>query len=74
MRWRGAAYANLHDIISHQFLIGEHLGVMGYRDGVIKVVISVDATPIWKASCTRADVYVDLWGNLSEDQELFFFE
>ncbi len=70
LRWRGAAFANLYDVIAHQFLIGEHFGVMDYRDGIIEVVISVDATPIWRALCTRADEYVDLFGNLTEMQEI----
>ena len=30
--------------------------------GVAIVVISVDATSLWKASSTRADVWVNVWG------------
>ena len=30
--------------------------------GVAIVVISVDATSLWKASKTRADVWVNIWG------------
>ena len=30
--------------------------------GVAIVVLSVDATSLWKASSTRADVWVNVWG------------
>ena len=30
--------------------------------GIAIVVISVDATSLWKASSTRADVWVNVWG------------
>ena len=40
----------------------ELLGTPPPPSGVAIVVISVDATSLWKASSTRADVWVNVWG------------
>ena len=44
-----------------QYLWPELLGKPPPSDVAI-VVISVDATSLWKASSTRADVRVNVWG------------
>ena len=44
-----------------QYLWPELLGNPPYS-GVAIVIISVDATSLWKASSTCADVWVNVWG------------
>ena len=47
----------VHDAISMARVIGKPPS-----SGVAIVVISLDATSLWKASSTRADVWVKVWG------------
>ena len=55
-------------MILFQLQLGEAAETLKYNNGVIKILISVDATPIWRASVTRADVYVDVHGAMPENQ------
>lgn len=64
---RSAASSKLRDIVVTHVTIAEGLGV-GPPLGVgnrIRVLVCVDATPFFKASATRADVFVDVWGDIS---------
>ena len=54
---------------AEEVVAAEPLGAFGGRvigkpppSGVAIIVISVDATSLWKASSTRADVWVNVWG------------
>ena len=55
-----------------QYLWPELLGnpPLSPHSGVAIVVISVDATSLWKASSTRADVWVSVWGGGGQSMEL----
>ena len=59
----------LHQLVQFQLQLGESARTLVYKDGIIKVVISVDSTPIWRASATRADIFVDVYGDLAEVQQ-----
>lgn len=63
-KWRAASFADLNMVVSTQVAIAEKEGMMRYMDGKIRVIISVDSTPIWHASATRGDIYVDCSGDL----------
>ena len=60
-RNRAAAHVPLQPIVYNAIYIA---GVIGKPppSGVAIVVISLDATSLWKASSTRADVWVNVWG------------
>ena len=60
-RNRAAAHVPLPSIVHTAISI---LRVIGKPppSGVAIVVISVDATSLWKASSTRADVWLNVWG------------
>ena len=47
----------VHNAIPMARLVGKP-----HPNGVAVVVISVDATSLWKASSTRAEVWVNVWG------------
>ena len=38
------------------------LGTASPPSGVALVVLSMDATALWKASSTRGDLWVNVWG------------
>ena len=63
LRWRSAAVFDLQDIINAQLNLGEAMGSMVYSGGEIRVLLSIDSTPICRASATRADVFVDVFGS-----------
>ena len=68
LRWRSASVFDLQDVVSFQLQIGEQLNTLQYTDGVIRVLLSIDSTPIWRASATRADIFVDCFGSNGEYQ------
>ena len=61
-RARRAGVADLVEVVKCQLRIAEALGVKQIRTNAIMVILCVDATPLWRASATWCDVYVDIWG------------
>ena len=60
-RNRAAAHVPLQSIVQNAISMARVIGKPS-PSGVAIVVISVDATSLWKASSTRADVWVNVWG------------
>ena len=60
-RNRAAAHVPLQSIVQNAISMARVIGKPP-PSGVAIVVISVDATSLWKASSTRADVWVNVWG------------
>ena len=60
-RNRAAAHVPLQSIVQNAIPMAQVIGKPP-PSGVAIVVISVDATSLWKASSTRADVWVNVWG------------
>ena len=60
-RHRAAAHVPLQSIVQNAISMARVIGKPP-PSGVAIVVISVDATSLWKASSTRADVWVNVWG------------
>ena len=60
-RNRVAAHVPLQSIVQNAIYMAQVIGKPP-PSGVAIVVISVDATSLWKASSTRADVWVNVWG------------
>ena len=60
-RNRAAAHVPLRSIVQNARSIARVIGKLP-PSGVAIVVISIDATSLWKASSTRADVWVNVWG------------
>ena len=60
-RNRVAAHVPSQSIVNNAIFVPRVLGKPSLRSVAI-VVISVDATSLWKASSTRADVWVNVWG------------
>ena len=60
-RNRVAAHVPLESIVHNAISMARVFGKPP-PSGVAIVVISVDATSLWKASSTRADVWVNVWG------------
>ena len=60
-RNRAAAHVPLQSIVQNAISMARAIGKPP-PSGVAIVVISVDATSLWKASSTRADVWVNVWG------------
>ena len=60
-RNRAAAHVPLQSIMQNAISMARVIGKPP-PSGVAIVVISVDATSLWKASSTRADVWVNVWG------------
>ena len=63
-RNRAAAHVPLQSIVQNAISMARVIGKPP-PSGVAIVVISVDATSLWKASSTRADVWVNVWGGQS---------
>ena len=67
VRKKAGAIVRLRKIILAHIAVAEKLGgvVLSPRariDRKIWVILCADATPLWKSSATRCDVYVDIWG------------
>ena len=60
-RNRAAAHVPLESIVNFALNMARGIGNPP-PSGIALVVISVDATSLWKASSTRADVWVYVWG------------
>ena len=60
-RNRAAAHVPLQSIVQNAISMARVIGKPP-PSGVAIIVISVDATSLWKASSTRADVWVNVWG------------
>ena len=60
-RNRAAAHVPLQSIVQNAISMARVIGNPP-PSGVAIVVISVDATSLWKPSSTRADVWVNVWG------------
>ena len=60
-RNRAAAHVPLQSIVQNAIFMARVIG-KSPPSGVAIIVISVDATSLWKASSTLADVWVNLWG------------
>ena len=60
-RNRAAAHVPLQSIVQNAISMARVIGKPP-PNGVAIVVLSVDATSLWKASSTRADVWVNVWG------------
>ena len=60
-RNRAAAHVPLQSIVHNGISMARAIGNLP-PNGVAIVVISVDAPSLWKASSTRADVWVNVWG------------
>ena len=58
---RNRAAAHVQSIVQNAISMARVIGKPP-PSGVAIVVISVDATSLWKASSTRADVWVNVWG------------
>ena len=56
-----AAHVHLQSIV-HNAISMARVIAKPHSSGVAIVVISSDATSLWKASSTRADVWVNVWG------------
>ena len=62
-RNRATAHVPLQSIVQNAISMAQVIGTPPPPpSGVAIVVISVDATSLWKASSTRADVWVNVWG------------
>ena len=61
VRNRAAAHVPLQSIVQNAISMARVIGKPP-PSGVAIVVIAVDATSLWKASSTRADVWVNVWG------------
>ena len=60
-RNRAAAHVPLQSIVQSAISMARVIGKPP-PSGVAILVYSVDATSLWKASSTRADVWVNIWG------------
>lgn len=61
-RQRAAATAPLSAVVDAQMQLARDMGCFKEpTDGVIKVLLCPDATPLWRSSATRCDVYTDCW-------------
>ena len=63
-RNRAAAHVPLQSIVQNAISMARVIGKPP-PSGAAIVVISVEATSLWKASSTRADVWVNVWGGQS---------
>ena len=59
---RAAAHVLLQSIVHNAISMARVIGKPPPSSGVAIAVISVDAPSLWKASSTRADVRVNVWG------------
>ena len=57
--WDGALF-NLRDVVEQRVELHYMQQPQGHVPRSFGIVICVDATPFWKASATRGDVYIDL--------------
>ena len=60
-RNRAAAHVPLQSIVNFALCMARAIGTPPRQSGVALVVISMDATSLWKASSTHGDVWVDVW-------------
>ena len=60
-RNRAGAHVPLHSIVNFALCMAQVIDKPPHS-GVALVVIPVHATSLWKASATRADVWVNAWG------------
>ena len=47
-----------------QVEVARATGCLMVRTNPVWVIICTDATPFWKTSATRGDVFVDIWGGI----------
>lgn len=61
---RSAAQVNLCDLVRVQLEIAKAGGGCQFRSNPVWVILCADATPLWRSSATRCDVFVDVWGGV----------
>ena len=70
MSQRAAAAVPLWDVVSTQVALAQQCQMPPPTDTKIKVIVAPDATPLWRTSATRCDVYVHVWGTPSRASDV----
>ena len=70
MSQRAAAAVPLWNVVSTQVALAQQCQMPPPTDTKIKVIVAPDATPLWRTSATRCDVYVHVWGTPSRASDV----
>ena len=70
MSRRAAAAVPLWDVVSTQVALAQQCQMPLPTDTKIKVIVAPDATPLWRTSATRCDVYVHVWATPSRASDV----
>jgi hypothetical protein len=62
MTQRSAAVVELRRLVEEQVKVALTCEVLTLHNPEVWVIVCPDATPLWKTSATKCDVFVHIWG------------